>query len=221
MSLNQPPPRRRAGPRPVRKTRTGSPLGPALAAVAAIAAMIVLFGVGAAAENRGRDNSPAAVDRPAGRSAPATPAAEVPSALEAPPVVEAPPGLGDPVRDGKFEFVVSRVDCSRSTIGLEHLKRTAAGTYCVVSLSIRNIADRPKFFLGRVQKVADATGTQFGNDELAGLLANRDTQTFLRKIDPGVKVSGKIVFDVPKGTKLTTVELHDSYLSGGVQVTLP
>ena len=72
-----------------------------------------------------------------------------------------------------------------------------------------------------MQKVSDAAGTEFSNDELAGLLANRDTQTFLRKIGPGSKVSGKIVFDVPKGTRLTTMELHDSYLSGGVQVALP
>jgi hypothetical protein len=33
-------------------------------------------------------------------------------------------------------------------------------------------------------------------------------------------VVGKIVFDVPKATALTTVELHDSFFSGGAKVTL-
>lgn len=180
-----------------------------LSVVAALGALIVLFGLGAAAENRGRGGLTAAVDGPAGRdSAPATKAAKA-------------PGLGDPVRDGKFEFVVSRVDCSRSTVGLEHLKRTATGKYCLISLSIRNIAERPKLFLGKLQKVSDAGGAEFRNDELAGLLANRDTQTFLRKIGPGSTVRGKIVFDVPKRATLTTIELHDSYLSGGVRVALP
>jgi hypothetical protein len=170
--------------------------------------LIILFGVGAATESRGRDGSPAAVNDPARRSsAPATTAAKG-------------PGLGDPVRDGQFEFVVSRADCSRSTVGLEHLKRTAAGKYCVISLSIRNIGDRPGLFLGRLQKVSDAAGTEFSSDELAGLLASRETQTSLRKIGPGTKASGKIVFDVPKGTKLTTMELHDSYFSGGTRVAL-
>jgi len=177
--------------------------------VVAVGVLLVLFGVGAAVENRGRDNLPAVANGPAGRSSvPTTTAVKV-------------PGLRDPVRDGKLEFVVSRVDCSRSTVGLEHLKRTAAGKYCVISLSIRNIADRPKVFLGRVQKVSDAAGTEFNNDELAGLLANRDTQTFLRKIGPGSEVSGKIVFDVPERTTLTTMELHDSPFSGGVRVALP
>jgi hypothetical protein len=177
--------------------------------VVALGALIVLFGLGAAAENWGRSGSRAAGDGPVGAdSVPPTAAAEA-------------PGLGDRVRDGKFEFVVSRVDCSRSTVVLGHLKRTAAGKYCLISLSIRNIADRPTFFLGRVQKVSDAAGTEFSNDELAGLLANRETQTFLRKIGPGSTVRGKLVFDVPKATTLTTMELHDSYLSGGVRVDLP
>jgi hypothetical protein len=206
MSHDQQP--HRGVPRPVRKTRSGPRLGVVFSVVGAVGVLIVLFGVGAAAENRGRDSSPAAVNGPAGRrSTPPRTAAEV-------------PGLGDPVRDGKFEFVVSRVDCSRSTVGLEHLKRTAAGRYCVLSVSIRNIADQPKFFLGRAQKVSDGAGNEYRDDELAGLAANRQNQTFLRKIGPGGEVSGKIVFDVPKGTRLTTAELHDSYFSGGVQVAL-
>jgi hypothetical protein len=179
-----------------------------LSVVVALGVLIVLFGLGAAVANRGSTGSPAPGDGPVRNdAAPTTAAAKA-------------PGLGDRVRDGKFEFVVSRVDCSRSTVVLEQMKRTAAGKYCLISLSIRNIADRPQFFLGRLQKVSDAAGTEFSNDELAGLLANRKTQTLLRKIGPGSTVRGKIVFDVPKGTTLTDMELHDSYLSGGVRVGL-
>ena len=59
---------------------------------------------------------------------------------------------------------------------------------CLISLSIRNIADRSQFFLGRVQKVSDAAGTDLSIDELAGLLANRDTQTFLRRSAPAARL---------------------------------
>jgi hypothetical protein len=90
----------------------------------------------------------------------------------------------------------------------------------VVSLSVRNIADGSQFFLGGAQKAFDATGAAYGNDEIAGVYANRDTETFLRKVDPGGRVSGKLVFDVPTAAKLTRLELHDSLLSGGVKVTL-
>jgi uncharacterized protein DUF4352 len=199
MSAHQQPPRIA---RPIRRTRPWSRAGLAVSIGVAVGAMVILFGVGAAAENIGRGNARPVADRPAPRST--APAA----------------GLRQPVRDGKFEFVVRAVDCSRSTVGLEHLKRTASGKYCVLSLTIRNIADRPQLFLSRVQTGLDAAGHEFTTDEAAGLFANRDTQTFLRKIDPGHQVSGKIVFDLPKKATLTTVELHDSYFSHGVRVTL-
>jgi len=174
----------------------------------AAGALVVLFGVGAAAENLQGGGAPPTGNGPAGHRGPATGTSPPAGALR------------HPVRDGKFEFVVQRVDCSRSTVGPEHLKRTATGKYCVVSLSIRNIADRPQLLVGSLQKAFDAGGTEFTDDEAAGLFANRNTQTFLRKVDPGHQVSGKIVFDVPKGTRLTAMELHDSYFSNGVRVAL-
>jgi uncharacterized protein DUF4352 len=187
-------------PRPIRKARPWPRAGLVISIAVAVGALIILFGMGAAAQNIGRDAA-----RPA---APGTSSTRTTGTLR------------HPVRDGKFEFVVLGVNCSRSTVGVEHLSRTAVGKYCVISLSIRNIAGRPQLFLGRLQKVFDAGGTEFDNDEAAGLFANHENQTFLRKIDPGHQVRGKIVFDVPKGTELTAMELHDSYFSGGVRVAL-
>ena len=181
--------------------RSRGPLNPLLAVLLAGGAVVVLFLAGAAAE-RFVSKAPAAATT--GTSPPAKPK----------------PRVGDKVRDGKFEFVVSRVNCSATSIGIEHLKRTAKGKYCVVSLSVRNIGDGSQYFLGHAQKAYDAAGTAYGNDDIAGLYANRDTQTFLQRLDRGERVAGKLVFDVPKAVKLTTLELHDSLLSGGITVTL-
>lgn len=189
-------------PRPPRKTRPRAPLRPLLAGLAVAGTLIVLFLAGAAAENLGHRDPAAATSSPeAGTKANL-------------------PRLGKAVRDGRFEFVVRQVDCSKNTVGVEHLKRTAAGRYCVVSLSVRNIATSPQIFLGKVQKAYDAAGTGYTEDAIASLYANQNIRTLLRKIDPGDSVTGKMVFDVPKGTTLTTLELHDSYLSGGVEVAL-
>jgi hypothetical protein len=187
----------------VRKTRPGARLAPVLTSLVAVGLLIGLFFFGVAAESMRHKDA-------AGTGA-------VPAAKPATPK---PPGLGAAVRDGKFEFVVSRVDCSRSTVGLEHLKRTAAGKYCVVSLSVRNIATDPQLFLGSAQKAVDTAGVSYTDDEIAAFYANRDTQTFLRKIDPGHRVAGKLVFDVPKAATLAGLELHDSFFSHGVEVTL-
>jgi hypothetical protein len=190
-------------PRPHR--RSGAPLNPLLAVLLACGAVAVLFVAGAAAERYGsRETAATTVTSPPAKTTPAS----------------RPPGIGDAARDGKFEFAVSRVDCSRTSLGVEHLKRTANGKYCMVSLSVRNIADESQYFLGHAQKAFDAAGTAYRNDEIAGIYANRDTQTFLRKLDRGERVAGVLVFDVPKQVTLTTLELHDSLLSGGVRVAL-
>jgi hypothetical protein len=192
---------------PRRPARPGrAPLNPLLAVLLAGVAIVVLFVAGIGAQRFGGRE-------PAAASVTGTP-------VKAKPASKSAPGVGDAVRDGKFEFVVSAVDCSRASIGIEHLKRTAKGKYCQVSLSVRNIADASQYFLGRAQKVFDAAGHDYGNDEIAGLYANHDTETFLEKLEPGERVAGKLVFDVPKTVKLTTVELHDSLLSGGVKITL-
>ncbi|WP_344936039.1 hypothetical protein [Actinoplanes nipponensis] len=33
-------------------------------------------------------------------------------------------------------------------------------------------------------------------------------------------MKGKLIFDVPKSTQLTAMELHDSMFSGGVKISL-
>jgi len=195
---------------PPRTTRSRTTIAPLLWALAAVGTLIGLFLAGAAAESLGHADSTAAT----------APAGQPKGTSQTNGKVTKPPGIGDAVRDGKFEFVVARVDCAKSSVGSKYLNRKAEGKYCVVSLSVKNIADQPQLFLGSAQKAFDAAGTKFTDDKVAGLYANDDTQTFLQKIDPGGKVVGKIVFDVPKSTKLTAVELHDSFFSGGVKVTL-
>ncbi|MFC7532412.1 DUF4352 domain-containing protein [Actinoplanes sp. GCM10030250] len=197
-----------AARRPV--PRTPAPLKVVMALVGSVVVVIALFAAGIVAERVNRKEPVAAAGTPA-RAGKQT--AESDKAVK-------PPGIGDPVRDGKFEFVVSRVDCSRTSFGIEQLKRTAEGRYCVVSLSVRNIAGKPKYFLGLAQRAKDANGTSYGFDEIAGIYANRDTHTFLEKLDPGDRVTGKLVFDIPADVRLATLELHDFPLSGGVTVTL-
>lgn len=190
-------------PRPVRETRPSAPVVPIVVVLVAFVVLAGLFLLIAGTGNLSRKET----------------AAAAPAPTKAPPVKHQP-GLGEAVRDGKFEFVVAKVDCSKTTLGVEHLARTAKGKFCVVSLSVRNVADKYQVFLSGTQKMTDAAGTEFGPDELAGLYVNGSSETFLRKIGPGGKVTGKIVFDVPKASTPATLELHDSFLSGGVEVAL-
>ncbi|MFF0380353.1 DUF4352 domain-containing protein [Actinoplanes missouriensis] len=198
------------------RRRRASPFAVVIALVVSAVAVVALFAAGIVAERVNRAGPVAAAGAPAEKPAkkPAKTLAETAKRTAR------PPGVGDPVRDGKFEFVVSRVDCSRTSFGIEQLKRTAEGRYCVVTLSVRNIADEPKYFLGLAQKARDTDGEEYGYDEVAGLYANRNTRTFLEKLNPGDRVTGDLVFDIPRRVTLAALELHDFPLSGGVTVTL-
>ena len=91
--------------------------------------------------------------------------------------------------------------------------------WCKVDLSVRNIGDEAQLFTGDAQKAIDVAGVQYSNNAGAELFAG-NSNSLLTDINPGNKVSGFLLFDVPKGAKLTKLELHDSPFSDGVTVTL-
>ncbi|MEU4159167.1 DUF4352 domain-containing protein [Actinoplanes sp. NPDC026670] len=197
-----------------RATRPVSPAKVSVAILVSIVAVVALFAAGIAAQ---QFSSGVPV---AGEAAGTAPAVAPRNAATSPSPKKTGPAFGDPVRDGQFEFTVTRVDCSKTTVGLEHLKRTAVGRFCVISLTVRNFGDDSKYFVGQAQTAYDGSETAYDSDELAGLYANRGVEAFVQKLAPGEKVTGKLVFDVPKKTVLTTLELHDSPLSGGVRAPL-
>jgi hypothetical protein len=193
--------------RPVRAAKRVSPVKVSIAIVVSTVVVVVLFAAGIVAERFSRGLPAAGTTAAATTGPPAK-------------VVPAGPALGDAVRDGQFEFTVTRMDCSRTTVGLDHIKRTAEGRFCIISLTVRNIGDDAKYFVGQAQTAYDGSGTGYETDELAGFYANRGVEAFVQKLGPGDKTTGKLVFDVPKKTDLTTLELHDSPLSGGVRAPL-
>lgn len=128
-------------------------------------------------------------------------------------------GIGDAVRDGKFEFVVTKIDCGKSKVGGEFFNETAQGEFCIMDISVKNIGDEPQYFDSNEQKIFNKDGQEFSNDGSAEI-AIEGNDVWLNEINPGNKIKGQLVFDVPKGTKIVSAELHDSVFSNGVAVTL-
>ena len=150
---------------------------------------------------------------PAGDSADAAP-------VQAAPVEDAPTALNTAVRDGKFEFSVSGVDCSRSEIGeSQYMTTQAQGVFCIVSMRVTNIGNEAQYFDASSQTAFDAAGREFSADSGAAMYLG-DSNSFLEQLNPGSTVEGQLVYDVPMGTQLTQIELHDSPFSGGVKVAL-
>ncbi|MFG1793935.1 protein kinase [Nocardia sp. NPDC049149] len=129
------------------------------------------------------------------------------------PAVPAPSGT--PVRDGKFEFVVTDLDTGVRRVGLQ----SAEGSFSIVTLAVRNISDEPKWFLPFGQRLYDATGTSFDPNAPASIWqATQHRYNYSFELAPGESATTQLVFDLPRGTTPNHVELHDFVLSNGVAV---
>lgn len=146
-------------------------------------------------------------------------ATEPTKAAEEPATEPALPGVGDSVRDGKFEFTVTQVEPGVQEIGDEFLSQEAQGQFVLVHLTVENIGNESQYFDGNNVTAYDAKNREFAADTEAAIYLD-DSNSFLNEINPGNSVKGVVVFDVPADVKLSQLELHDSAFSGGVAVAL-
>lgn len=129
--------------------------------------------------------------------------------------------IGEAARDGKFEFTVTKMNCGQETIGSnEFLREEAQGEFCVMDLTIKNIGDEPQTLFADEQYVYNAAGQKYSYDSEALFALEDVSNIWLEEINPGNMVKGKLIFDVPKGTKIVKAELHDSAFSSGIEVNL-
>ncbi|TKJ28391.1 DUF4352 domain-containing protein [Blastococcus sp. CCUG 61487] len=129
-------------------------------------------------------------------------------------------GLNEPVRDGKFEFTVNGVDCSKTTLGTGPISTQANGTFCLVSVRVENIGNEAQTLDSTSQVAYDAQGSKYSTDTEAAFYLDNAGSALFEQLNPGTGVDGTLVYDVPVGTTLTKLELHDSMFSNGVTVNL-
>jgi len=134
------------------------------------------------------------------------------------------PGIGDKVRDGKFQFVITKVTHAKSvgdtSLGLGD---TAQGKYTILHITVTNIGSEAQTLDDSSQYVYDSAGRKFDASSSADIDmsgANGQNSTWLDDINPGNTVHGRIAFDLPAGDKAVKAELHDSMFSNGVTVKL-
>ncbi len=129
---------------------------------------------------------------------------------------------GTAIRDGKFEFTVKSVKCGSTSVGTnQYMTKKAQGQYCLMNVTVKNIGDEPQSLMASDQFLFNSKGSKFSSDTMATMYASPDgAGTWYSEINPGNKVSGTIVFDLPKTEKPVTAELHDSVFSQGVKVQI-
>ena len=130
-----------------------------------------------------------------------------------------PGGVGDPVRDGQFEFVVRSVDCGAGSVGEGIGRRSPLGQFCLVGLRVENTGKEGRTFGGGHQYLFDDAGKRHDPD-LDATVRHGGARLLSTHLNPGQRLEGTLVYDVPDPITLARVELHDAAFSGGVSVGL-
>ncbi|MBP1160231.1 DUF4352 domain-containing protein [Rhodococcus sp. PvR099] len=184
--------------------------------VGAIGAILVVGGLSGGGDKEAGNPDASYEAAPAG----AQPGAATVEAPSNKPASEAAATMNAPVRDGKFEFVVTDVQTGLSSLGdNQFLAEEAQGQFVIVTMTVQNTADEPKGLSPDNQEMYDTKGRKFTADTSAGL--NLDTDVALwDEINPGNTVTMKVVYDMPIDAAPAEIELHDSMFSGGVRVSL-
>lgn len=129
------------------------------------------------------------------------------------------PAVGQPIRDGKFEFIVTKVERNVPSIGGEFMNKKAQGAYTLVHVTVKNVGDETQTMSASGQKAYDAKGIGYEATS-DGAIYIEGNDTLYTEINPGNSLKGVLVFDAPKGTTLTKVRLHDSMFSNGAEGSL-
>lgn len=178
-----------------------------------VIAVIVLIGIANAAGGDDSSSGTSAAETDASTDAPA---AQEPAAPPAP--AEQLAQIGESARDGQFEFVVNGVECGVPSVGSSSFGHDAQGEFCIVNVTVTNIGDEPQGFFGDNAKLINVGGQEFSADTSAAIYMSDNADAMYAEINPGNTITTDVVFDVPVGTDIDQLELHDSAFSGGVKV---
>jgi hypothetical protein len=191
------PPAAREGPapdaRPRRRRRWGRRL---------LVGVVLLVALGVLADTLGDRDRPAGQGPPPGRAG-----------------ATATPGIREPARDGQFEFVVRSVRCGLRRVGTELARQTPQGRFCLVAVSVANVGTEARDFDAGQQRLFGVDGGRHSVDA-AATAATGGVRLLHSLINPGNRIEGTLVYDVPPRTRPARMELHDSPLSRGVAVDL-
>ncbi|OUC98112.1 DUF4352 domain-containing protein [Streptomyces swartbergensis] len=203
-----PPP---GSPEPPRRRHSWIRRHKILTALIAIIGLIVVISI---ASTGGGGNG----GQPAATRGDTTPTAPREEDRQETPSEDVAAGIGDPARDGKFEFTVTRIQPGVQRIGGEFGKE-AQGQFVLVHVTVSNVGDESQLFDGGAQKLFDKEGREFSADTEAAIYLD-ESKSFLNEINPGNTVKGIVVFDIPKEVTPVKLQLHDSIFSSGVTVNL-
>lgn len=128
--------------------------------------------------------------------------------------------MGQPVRDGNFQFTANHIRCGIQQIGTPDAYQTPTGQFCVIDLTIKNVGAAPASFADTIQKAFAPNGDRFSANSAAGFYANPNPMIFMSDVNPGNQIQARIVYDIPVGSRIARLELHENPFTRGAVIKI-
>jgi glutaredoxin len=131
-------------------------------------------------------------------------------------------GLNTKVQDGDLAFTVLNVEKTK-TLGNSFTSKDAQGMFHVVSIKIENVGKKTATFDTSMAKVTDSQGREFERSIEGGTakgMSEGNVDLFLQQVQPGLSVTGDVVFDLPAEIQDPTILLKGGVFNSGVKVKL-
>ena len=106
--------------------------------------------------------------------------------------------IGDTVKVGDIEYIVSDVKDSKSIGTNQYLKKETDSNFVTIKVTVKNTGDKAKTIDTSMFKLKDSKGTSYSADATADMYINPAGSTFfLQQANPNISKTGNIVFETP------------------------
>ncbi len=132
--------------------------------------------------------------------------------------------VGDTVTDSNnMSFVVNNITTAQ-TLGDSYTAKTAQGEYYVINVTVKNGSKTTQTINSSDFKLTDGQGRSF-DPSTDGMMAKAEaegqaTDFFLQQVQPGLNVSGDLVFDAPKNDTGLKLQVQGDLFSTGQTIDL-
>lgn len=130
--------------------------------------------------------------------------------------------LGEVTQSGDLAFTATEVN-DYKTLGNSFTKKDAQGIFKVITLKIENKGKETKTIDSSMLKLKDNQGRTFERSidgQTAKGMAEGKVDLFLQQVQPGLNVSGEIVFDIPADAQGLVLEVRGGIFATAAEIKL-
>ncbi len=130
--------------------------------------------------------------------------------------------MNELVTSGDLAFIVTKMTEAKS-LGNAYTSKDAQGIFKIITIDVENVGKETKMIDSSMIKLKDDQDRTFERSidgQTAKGLAQGQFDLFLQQVQPGLSVTGEIVFDIPADATGLVLQVKDSIFGKSIDIML-